>query len=107
MKRNVHVLIVVEDGVKVHGAVYARHEEMKDGLREFIIEAVTPDNTGPWSEMTLSFVLAFVTDDDRDEDDNVAWRQAVEGEGILDLAEWWMGLSENHKIVMAEVLNLT
>ena len=82
-KRNLHVLIVKEDGVTVHAAAYATHRAAKAAWVDFVAEAASPE-TALYEEL-LALSLKVERDGDTTALDLIEY-----GISELDLIEWWV-----------------
>jgi hypothetical protein len=83
-RRNLHVLVVIEEGKQVHTGAYPTHTDMIQGWKNFIIEISTP-------ETALDEELRRLADMDSEPDIS----EVVDSLSTLDIIEWWLGSSKD------------
>ena len=87
--RNLHVLVVIEDGKQVHTGAYATHADMIQAWRDWVCSVATQETA---LDEELRNLAGFEGDDQPDIEEVVA------DLGSIDLAGWWIrradGLNE-------------
>lgn len=90
--RNLHVLVVIEDGKQVYTGAYATHPAMIQAWRDWVTSVATEETALDDELRTLA-----------DMDDVPDIEAVVEDLSAIDLIEWWVGRRELNEARFYEV----
>ena len=90
--RNLHVLVVIEEGRQVHTGAYATHPAMIQAWRDWVASVATQETALDDELRTLA-----------DMDDVPDIEAVVDDLSAIDLIEWWVGRRELNEARFYEV----
>jgi hypothetical protein len=82
--RNLHVLIVIEDGRQVHTGAYSTHHDMLQAWRDWVVSIAT-------EETALDDELRVLAATEEGPDDVPDISDVVSELSPIDLIDWWIG----------------
>lgn len=90
--RNLHILIVTEEGQRVHTGAYATHNNMLQAWKDWVVEAAEP-NTALDPELRALAAMDDVPDIE----------QVIEDLSVVELVHWWEGRDDLNEVRFYEV----
>lgn len=90
--RNLHVLIVTEEGKQVHTGAYATHHDMLQAWKDWVVSVATEETA---LDEELRDLAAM--------DDVPDIKDAVDDLSVIDLTHWWEGRDDLNEVRFYEV----